>query len=147
MKIEYIVMDNTHENAMNAERMRYQSYGVKNIEKIDAEYLEDIKEGSVLVFLCLVDDKPVAACYISNYNNTLFVEYLFTLAEYQRKQLYYGKNLLQYILDNKKIVEEYFECTINQSLLYPANNNVIPLYESLGYKIQQTSDLKMTKEI
>lgn len=147
MDIEYTIMENTHQNALYVEKMRYHSYGVQNTESIDAEYLEDIKNGSILVFLCLVDKIPVSACYISNFKGNLFVDYLFTSIEYQRKQLYYGKGLLQYILDNKKIVEEYFNCKFEQSLLYPASNKIVSLYQSLGYTVADSKDIVMIKKI
>ena len=130
MKIEYTIMESNYENALYVEQMRYKSYGVKDTKKINAEYLEDIVNGDILVFLCFIDSIPVSACYISCYKKELLVEYLFTLQEYQRKQLYYGKQLLQYILDNKQLVEEYFNCKFNKSVLYPANNKLINLYES-----------------
>lgn len=148
MKVEYIVMENTPENALYVERMRYKAYGVKqDINPNETDYLEDIENGSILVFMCLIDSLPVSACYISKFRGTLYVDYLFTLPEYQRKKYYYGKNLLQYILDNKSIVEDYFNCSFQKSVLCPGSPKVISLYKSLGYKIDNKSDLQMSKEI
>lgn len=148
MAIEYIVMENNKENALYVERMRYKSYGVKNdIDPNETDYLTDIENGSILVFMCLLDSIPVSACYISSFQGALYVDYLFTLPEYQRKKLYYGKKLLQYILDNKRIVEEYFDCIFDKSVLCPGNPRVIGLYKSLGYKITKKDDIQMSKKI
>lgn len=148
MKVEYIVMENTYDNALFVERMRYKSYGIKkDIEPLETDYVEEIENGSILVFLCLVDNIPVSACYISDFRSNLYVDYLFTLPDYQRKQLYYGKRLLQYILEHKQIVEKYFHHQFNKSTLCPGSNNVIELYKSLGYKPINKSDIQMSKNI
>lgn len=148
MKVEYIVMENTYDNALFVERMRYKSYGVKqNIDPSETDYVEDIENGSILVFMCLLDNVPVSACYISDFHSNLYVDYLFTLPDYQRKQLYYGRNLLQYILDHKQIVEEYFHHQFTKSVLCPGSNKVIDFYKSLGYKITNKNDIQMSKNI
>lgn len=148
MDIKYKIMKNTPENALYVERMRYKAYGVqKLIDPTEEDFMEEIIDGSFLVFLCLVDGKPSSACYISNFNATLYVEYLFTLPEYQSKKLYLGKQLLQYILDNKVIVEEYFHQKFKKSSLCPGNNNVIPLYNSLGYQRERQDSVILSKKI
>ncbi|MGN1372289.1 MAG: GNAT family N-acetyltransferase [Candidatus Coprovivens sp.] len=148
MKIEYIVMNNSHSNALLVERMRYQAYGVKQyIEETDLYYLKEIEDGSILVFICMVDDKIVSACYISNFQGNLYVDYLFTLPQYQKQKLYYGKKLLQYIINNKQIVEEYFHRKFTQSLLCPGSNSVKEFYKSLGYTENNNETLMMSKKI
>ena len=80
MDIEYKIMQSTPENALYVERMRYKAYGVqKLIDPTEEDFMEDIIDGSFLVFLCLIEGKPASACYVSNFNASLYVEYLFTL--------------------------------------------------------------------
>ncbi len=148
MNIEFIVMENSEENAKYVESMRMRAYENKpKVSKIAEEYLEDILNGSILVFMCLIDCIPVSACYISDYKGILYVDYLFTIPEYQGKKLYYGKQLLQYILDNKEIVEEYFKHHFSRSELSPETNQVAPIYESLGYKRKRKDFGTMYKPI
>lgn len=148
MEVKYTLMENTYENALLVERMRYKAYGVqKLINPSEEDFMEDIIDGNFLVFLCLVDQNPVSACYVSNFNATLYIEYLFTLPEYQSKKLYLGKQLLQYIVDNKSIVEEYFKQNFKKSSLCPGNNNIVPFYNSLGYKRERQDSVILSKKI
>lgn len=148
MDIEYKIMKSTPENALYVERMRYKAYGVqKLIDPTEEDFMEDIIDGSFLVFLCLIEGKPASACYISNFNASLYVEYLFTLPEYQNRKLYLGKQLLQYILDNKEIVEEYFHQKFKKSSLCPGTNKIVPLYTSLGYQRERQDSVILSKKI
>ena len=148
MEIEYKIMKNTPENALFVERMRYRAYGVQTlIDPTEEDFMGDIQDGSFLVFLCLINGQPASACYISNYNVTLYVEYLFTLPEYQNKKLYLGKQLLQYIIDHKELVEEYFQQKFKKSSLCPGNNGVVPFYNSLGYTREKIGDVVLSKKI
>lgn len=143
-----ILMQPTLENAYNVERMRLKSYGVKkDLEPSNSEYIYDIINQNILVFLSIINDTPVSACYISDFKGELFVDYLFTLPEYQNKGLHYGKSLLQYILDNKSLVEQHFKQKFSSSSLCIGNNGVIPLYKSLGYKMKRNNYGMMSKKI
>lgn len=136
MDITYSIKENSEEEAIKAENMRRKVYGIESTFDVkDSYYTREISQGNILLFTCEINEITVAACYISNSFNSLYVEYLFVLPEYQEKSLHLGKNLLQYICDNKKIVEEYFNCKLNHSLLSPTTEKSRAIYESMGYKV------------
>lgn len=146
LDIENIMMNPTYELATEVEKMRYKAYGVKKLLDVsDSEYIPDIMNGDELVFLSLVDKNPIAACYISSFNNFLYVDYLFVLPEYQNTGLHIGRNLLEYVLKNKIIVEEHFKQKFKESSLCPGNMKVAKIYESLGYKMNPTTGLMKKK--
>lgn len=148
MQEEYVLMDNTLENAIMVEQMRYKAYGVTFFLNVDeSEYVPEILNSNILVFLFKLDNKPVAACYISIFHNSLFVDYLFVLPEYQRKGFHYGQKLLAFIIEHKEIVEKHFNKNITTSELCPGSNYVVPIYESLGYKKKSINSAVMHRKI
>lgn len=148
MEEKVTLMSNTEENAIMTEQMRLKAYGIRgNLEVGDSEYIEEITTGKILVFLFEIDDLPVAGCYISNFQNTLYVDYVFVLEEYQRKGLHYGQKLLRYILEHKEIVENYFQRKFCRSELAPSKEEIIPIYEAIGYKQKSPDTITMYKNI
>ena len=148
MQEEYSLMENTLENAVLVEQMRFRAYGVQSLlEVIDSEYVTDIVDSNILVFICKIDNKLASVCYISDYHDTLFVEYLFTLPEYQKQGLHYGRKLLEYILEHKEIAEKHFNKKFTTSELCTGSNYVIPIYESIGYKQKRLHYGTMTKPL
>lgn len=89
----------------------------------------------------------VATCYVSDLLNSLYVEYLFVQPEYQKTGLKLGIKLLQYIINNKHLAEEYFGCKFSKSKLTPSNEGITKIYEEEGYKIDDNDITVMTKRI
>lgn len=137
--IEIKVLEPTIENAYLTEELRLKSYGISPKEEdYDKYYIENICNGSIMVFAYYKEKHPIAACYISDSFNSIYIDYLFVLPEYQNKGLQIGRKLLQFIFDNKHIVEEYYHKEFTQSKLYAANEKAKSIYKEFGYKEEQS---------
>lgn len=133
--IIFKLKENTEEAAIKLEEMRKKVFEYNDSYNTKTSYYTgEIKEGNILAFTCELNGEEVAGCYVSSALNSLYVEQLFVLQEYQEKGLYLGKKLLQYILDNKKLVEEYFLCKFEYSRISPSTQKAKRIYKSVGYK-------------
>lgn len=132
--LKYQVESNSLELANKLEFLRLSSYGFTPTEEdYDQYYIENIINKKILVITCYKDEKIVGGCYISNTLNSIYIDYLFILPEYQETGLRLGRKLLQFILDNKHLVEEYFDREFSQSKLYAPNEKTKNIYKKLGY--------------
>lgn len=144
--ITYKVLDNTLENAHTLEHLRLSSYDfIPTKEDYDEYYIEDICNGRILPITCYYNDLLVAGCYVSNTFNTIYIDYLFVLPEYQEKGLQLGRNLLLFILENKHIIEEYFETEFSESRLCATTDKTKAIYKKIGYK--ELSEEMMSKTL
>lgn len=144
--IKYKVEDASLELANKMEFIRLSSYGfAPTKEDYDPYYLENIKNGTLLIITCYYNNELVAGCYVSDTFNSIYIDYLFVLKDYQEQGLHLGKNLLQFILDNKHLVEEYFDKEFTQSKLYPSSIKSRNIYESIGYVPDTNHDLLCKK--
>lgn len=136
--ITYKLMEPTKENSYLTEQLRLKSYGINPSPKdFDEYYIENICNGTIIAIICYQDNKPIGGCYISDTFNSIYIDYLFVLPEYQNKGLHIGRSILQYIFDNKNIVEEYYNKEFTQSKLYATSPKSKALYKKIGYKEQQ----------
>ncbi len=146
--ITYKVLDNNRDNAERIEIMRAEVYGTKDYFNPKFSFFaNEITLGKILVFVCEVDGEEVAACYASKSFNTLYIDYLFVLPKYQNSGLKIGRSLLQFVLDNKHLVEEYFDTNFVFSMLSPTTPKSKSLYEKVGYKVNNKTLNMMIKKI
>lgn len=130
----YNVLDNSEETALNIEGIRGKVYDLPDtFNPRRSYYTGAIKEGNMLVFTCEIEGEIVAACYVSNTCDSLYIEHLFVLPKYQGRGLQLGRNLLQFIFDNKKLVEEYFNQQFDNSQLTPTSEKARAIYIKMGY--------------
>ncbi len=142
MEHKIILMENSLKNAIAVDQMRLKAYGVKyNLNVDSSEYPELIVKGEVLAFLYIIDEIPISACYISDFNGKLYVDYLFVLPEYQQKGYHYGRALLSYILEHKEIVERKLNKKFTESELSISKSYLSHIYESIGYKRKRESNV------
>lgn len=135
MEITYHLQPSTENAAIMAEFLRFRAYGINaSRNDLDEYFIGEITSGRVLVFTCNIDNEPVAVAYISNFSDSLFVDYLFVVPEYRNKGLQLGRNLLLYIIKNKQIVEEYFNRKFKYSKLSATSEKSKSLYLKIGYK-------------
>lgn len=142
--LTYKVESNILELANKMEFLRLSSYGfTPTKEDYDQTYINEIISGRILVITCYYNNKLVAGCYVSNILNSIYIDYLFVSYEYQETGLNLGRKLLQFILENKHLVEEYFNTEFNQSKLYAPSEKTKNIYKKLGY--QEQNDLLCKK--
>lgn len=148
MEIKYILQPNTEESAIQAEYLRYKAYGI-NASRADLDdyFINEIINSKVLVFICSIDDIPIAGCYVSDSFNKLYIDYLFVIPEYREKGLRIGRNLLSYILENKSIVEQHFKKIFHYSELTPSNEKTFSIYQKLGYEPKAHTHEVMQKKL
>ena len=134
LNIKYKIISLTEENINLLEKIRFNAYGIDE-EKMSHKksfYINDLKSGKYLVIGAFLEEILVAACYTKNTYHSLYIDQLFVLKKYQKTPLHIGSNLLKYILDNHKIIEEYFQEKFHYSYLddYRGTKD---FYQNLGY--------------
>lgn len=96
-------------------------------------YFSNLKTNTYLIFTTYLENELVAACYIKNTYNSLYIDQLFVKKEYQNSPYHFGSNLLKYILNHKQLIEKYLNTSFTYSYLEP-NNKTKNFYQSLGYQ-------------
>lgn len=134
LDIKYKIISLTEENIDLLEKIRFNAYDI-NEEKMphtESFYINDLKSGKYLVIGAFLKGMLVAACYTKNTYHALYIDQLFVLKKYQKTPLHIGSNLLKYILDNHKIIEDYFQEKFYYSYLddYRGTKD---FYQNLGY--------------
>ena len=110
--------------------------------------LINIKNRRTIPFALIIDDKIVAGCYVSGYGETLMVDYLFVTKSYRNTGLRLGRVLLNYILESKQEIEEYFHHALATSKLAALDNRAKHVYEDLGYQYsEENGSAYMVKKI
>lgn len=129
------------------EHLRFDAYGMldSNILCSETYYAKQLKKGTYVVYTCYIEEELVGACYVSNFNNSLYIEQLFTKKEYQNSNFSVGKSLMIYTLNDKTYLETYFNKPINKSYLSTRSSKLERYYEKLGY--QKFDDVYMRKTI
>ncbi len=133
--IEYELLPPTEETVIQMEGIRFNSYGIKEDNWfINNHYQKNILDGKMLVFACKVNDEIKAGCYVSiTRRNMLFIEHLFVALDCQETGLRLGRNLLTYVHNHKKNIEEYFSVPIQYSYLEYGSTKAKTIYEKIGY--------------
>lgn len=130
--INFKVIDLTENNIIESEKLRADVYNYKNTKPNETFFYNEMINGKVLAFGAYKEDMLIGACYVSKTFQTLFIEQLFVLQEYQNNEEHIGTNLLQYVLNNKEVCEKYFNTEFKFS--YLDNKVSKEFFENLGYK-------------
>ena len=141
--VSYKRIDINDEIIIELETLRFNVYNLKSIKPNETYFFLQMKEGKIIPFGAYLEDKLIGACYVSKTYQTLFIDQLFVSKEYQNNEEHIGTNLLKYVLDNKKVCEEYFNTAFNFS--YLDNRVSKTFFENLGYK-ENNNDM-MSKRI
>lgn len=132
------------ENIEKLELARFDAYGMKT-DEFDIKntfYANELRNKKFLAFGTYLEDELIGGCYVSNSRNSLFIEQLFIKRKYQRLKL--GTLLLTYILENKEMIEKYYQREFNACCL-ENRKELDKFYESLGYK--RINQMVMKKRI
>ena len=126
-------VDLSLENIEALECLRYDAYKMNSLEipYLETFYANEMKKGKYVVYACYINLELVAACYVSNAHK-LYIEQIFVKEKYQSMGI--DKTLLQYVLSNKKEIEEYFNEEYDYSYLSPKSNSYNKYYENLGFR-------------
>lgn len=136
MKITFSILPFDEEHQKIYCKMRLEAYGFFAISENIKEsvYSSLFKERSLLPIGLFLNEELDAICYVSNRYHTLFIEQLFVRKKMQGTHLHLGQMLLQYILENKKFFEAYFEETFTFSRLNAVDHKSKAIYELYGFK-------------
>lgn len=127
------------------ENVRYDAYNMKGLE-IDVSqthYACELRQDKYVVLGAYLGDILVGACYVSKKFDSLFIEHLFVKRQFQKSNLHVGTNLLSYVLNNKHIIEQYFEKKFLYSYL-DTRNELVSFCEQFGYASNHTMMMKKT---
>lgn len=134
--LRYELIELNEKNIIELENLRFEVYDYKNMNFKETYFYREMINGNILPFGVYQDEQLIAGCYVSKSFQTLFIEQLFVLKKYQNNKEHIGSNLLRYVLNNKKICEEFFNTEFKFSYLDNRYNK--SFYENLGYKENNT---------
>ena len=141
MNIEYKIIFSNKTNPISESiiysleklRLEANNIDISTFPIQETYYFSNLKSNTYLIFTTYLENELVAACYIKNTYNSLYIDQLFVKKEYQNSPYHFGSNLLKYILNHKQLIEKYLNTSFNYSYLEP-NNNTKNFYQSLGYQ-------------
>ena len=144
--IDYSLVKLNDSNIVELEKLRINAYQMDfdDMSINNTFFAKGLRCGKYIVFGAYLDNKLVGACYVSNIYNSLFIDRLFVLKSLQKSGYHIGTNLLKYVLNNKSVVEEYFNEKFSVSML---ENEVLnsSIYKNLGY--EDTSSFVQRKHL
>lgn len=147
--MKHQLLDPTKENILAAELLRYDTYEADPPANIlEDYYAKSLLDGTMLLFGTYIEDELCAACYVSVVSSSIFIDHIFVKKSYQNTDLRIGRQLLEYINFNKKIVEEHLPCqSLQTSKLIYTSEKAKLLYLKIGYRVTNKTLNIMTKHI
>lgn len=141
MNIEYKIIFSNKTNPLSESiiysleklRLEANNIDISTFPIQETYYFSNLKTNTYLIFTTYLENELVAACYIKNTYNSLYIDQLFVKKEYQNSPYHFGSNLLKYILNHKQLIEKYLNTSFTYSYLEP-NNKTKNFYQSLGYQ-------------
>lgn len=117
------------------EELRADAYGYECGEAISPlnYYSCQLLRGNLISFVAFYQGKIAGAIYVSKIGNDLSVDQVFVATDYQKSGLHLGKQMIQYVIDNKEQVEEILDCSFEGSVISPNSEESKELSHSLGY--------------
>ena len=133
--ITEVSVDAATEAVNNLEELRANAYGYKKAEDISPlnYYSCQLLRGNLISFVAFYQGKMAGAIYVSKIGDDLSVDDVFVAPDYQKSGLHLGKQMIQYVIDNKELVEEILECSFEGSIISPSNDASKEMSHSLGY--------------
>lgn len=147
--MKYLLLEPNETNIIKVEKIRYEAYDRELPEDIlETFYAMNLKTKQYLIFAAILGDEICAACYVSRIGYSLFIDQLFVKKEYQNTGLKIGRKLLEYINNNKNIIEEELSFKpLQTSRLISTSEKSHSLYLKLGYKDENKTLGLMSKHI
>lgn len=123
------------EAVRDLERLRANAYGYECGDAISPlnYYSCQLLKGNLISFVAFYQGKIAGAIYVSKIGTDLSVDQVFVSPDYQNSGLHLGKQMIQYVIDNKELVEEILECSFEGSVMSPNNDESKELSKALGY--------------
>ena len=123
-------------------KLRYDAYAIDFLnfttKGTETYYSHELKNKKYLVYGAYLANELVAACYISDVFNSLYIEQIFvkkSLQYDQENNLHIGSNLLKFVLNDRFQIEEYFEKKFQVCKLSPVSKAAQMFYEKMGFKL------------
>lgn len=124
----------TNNEIMEFEKNRIKSFGyqkvINNIE--DTPYYDAIKNGDMIAFNCLKEERIIGGMLINLEDDNLFINKLFVVPEYREKGA--GSYMLKYLEKNKYFFEDYYGQEIDRISLEPLES-AVDFYQENGYNL------------
>ena len=124
----------TLEEMKKLENLRYEVLNITQRIQEDNFYIREAKNKRIIPFALYYHNDIVAGAYISSINNSIYIDYIFVKDIYQNTGLRLGRTLLEYILNNKEIIEEFFDKEFYYSYLEPIGEKQEKIFEKIGYR-------------
>lgn len=128
----------TEDNIVKSELLRLTAFNVdlQDFDVSNSYYYMGIKNNLFIPFGLFIKGQLVAGCYVSNFNDSLYIDQLFVNPIFHNTGLRFGRMILRYILNNKKQLEEIFERKLTTSTIEPLNEKCRAIYAKEGYELQ-----------
>lgn len=138
--LKFRIIEPKDSNFLQLEKLRYNAYAIVDdgLDKSKTYYFRKLKERKMIACGAFLDTMLVAGCYISNSQHSLYFEQIFVRKDMQFKEnseLHIGSNLVHFVLENKNVIENFFNERFNYAKVEPASSSLKNYYEKLGFKM------------
>lgn len=139
MRIRHTMLSTDDDTLINIEKLRAECFNTEPNFQFNW-YINSIQSGRLIPFGTYVDDELAASAFVEYTQEKLHITLIFTKPKFQETGLKLGRQLLKYIISNKKVLEEYFGVEINQIELSYKSEKSHQLYIKEGF-IEDEYDL------
>ena len=113
------------------EALRKEVFGLDMESSYYSDKLLNKKELAIATF---DQEKIVAGVYVHAFESTLVIDQLFVKKEYQNTGLKLGRNLLNFLKENKELIEAFFDAKLNVMTIESKNEKARSIYAKSGFR-------------
>jgi len=125
------ILDNI-EDIKKLELLRFKVFDM-NLTLEESHIINTYQKNKIIPYALYIDNNLVAGCYVSNYLNTLHINYIFVDKMYQETGLKLGRLLLKKIYSDKEYLNKIFNTNFNISTIEANNPKAEAIYRKIGY--------------
>lgn len=140
MTIKHTLLPTDKETLIEIEKLRAEVFETEPNFKYNW-YIKSIESGRLLPFGTYVDGELASGAFVEQINNTLFITLIFTKPKFQGIGLKLSRQLLNYIISKKQVIDEYYGSDIKQVELSYMGQKTHDIYAKEGFQEEQ-SDLE-----
>lgn len=140
MNIKHTLLNTDDDTLIALEKLRAEAFETEPNFRYNW-YINSIQSGKCLAFGTYINDELGAGAIIEQSKNILYITLIFTKPKYQNSGLRLSRELLKYIISNKKIIDEYYNSDIAQVELSYMGKKTHDLYIKEGFQ-EESEDIE-----
>ena len=143
MTIKHTLLPVNDDTLIDLERLRAETFNTTPNYNFNW-YVSSIQSGRCLPFGTYIDNELAAGAIIEQSNDVLHIILIFTKPKYQDSGLKLGRELLNYIISNKEVIDQYYGSVINQVELSYMGKKSHEIYLKVGFQEEATDIERQT---